>query len=41
MDGGFGGSPLVEVMLDESLSLSERIKKIALRAKTIKEKINS
>ena len=35
------GSALVEVMLDESLSLSERIKKIALRAKTIKEKINS
>ncbi len=41
VDGVIVGSALVEVMLDESLSLSERIKKIALRAKTIKEKINS
>ena len=41
VDGVIVGSALVEVMLDESLSLSERIAKIALRAKTIKEKINA
>lgn len=41
VDGVIVGSALVEVMLDASLSLSERISKIAHRAKMIKEKINA
>ena len=41
VDGVIVGSALVEVMLDETLSLSDRITKIATRAKIIKEKINA
>lgn len=41
VDGVIVGSALVEVILDESLSLSERIVKIAARAKVIKDKINT
>ena len=40
VDGVIVGSALVEVMLDETLSLSERIAKMAHRARVIKEKIN-
>lgn len=41
VDGVIVGSALVEVMLDETLSFSERITKIATRAKIIKDKINA
>ncbi len=41
VDGVIVGSALVEVMLDDTLTLSERITKIAHRASIIKEKINS
>jgi len=41
VDGVIVGSALVEVLLDESLSLSEQMRKITHRAKVIKEKINS
>ena len=41
VDGVIVGSALVEVILDESLSLSERIVNIAARAKVIKDKINT
>lgn len=41
VDGVIVGSALVEVMLDETLSLSDRITKIATRARIIKEKINA
>lgn len=41
VDGVIVGSALVEVMLDENLSLSERLHKITRRAKIIKEKINA
>jgi tryptophan synthase alpha chain len=40
VDGVIVGSALVEVLLDESLSLSEQMRKIVHRAKVIKEKIN-
>jgi len=41
VDGVIVGSALVEVLLDESLSLSEQMRKIIHRAKVIKEKINT
>ena len=41
VDGVIVGSALVEVMLDETLSLAKRITKIATIAKNIKEAINA
>lgn len=41
VDGVIVGSAFVEVLLDEHLSLSERLDKITRRAKIIKEKINA
>ena len=41
VDGVIVGSAFVEVLLDESLTLSQKIVKISQKAKIIKEKINS
>lgn len=41
VDGVIVGSAFVEVLLDESLTLSQKIAKISQKAKIIKEKINS
>jgi len=40
VDGVIVGSAFVEVLLNESLSGTEKIATIAQKAKTIKEKIN-
>ncbi len=41
VDGVIVGSAFVKVLLDESLNHSEKIKKVSLLAKEIKDKINS
>ena len=41
VDGVIVGSEFVKVLLDDSLSLSQKIEKISQKAKVIKEKINS